>query len=76
MVIKQYLIEQPILASPEASDMLYLYLVVSEVSVSAVLFTEDENRKQRPIFFIRKSLSEAELVYPSRTCSTRPPCGR
>ena len=43
--IKQYLTEPPILTSPEADDILYLYLAVSEISVSAALFKEDENRK-------------------------------
>ena len=60
MAIKQYLTEPPILASPEASDTLYLYLAVSEASLSAGLFKEDENQKQRPIFFVRKSLSKAK----------------
>ena len=50
--IKQYLTEPLILASPGAGDTLYLYLAVSKVSVSASLFKEDENRTQRPIFFI------------------------
>ena len=61
--IKHYLIEPPILASPKTGETLYLYIVVSEVSVSAALFKEDEQRKQRPIFFISKSLSEAETLY-------------
>ena len=39
--------------------------MVSEVLVSASLFKEDENNKQRPIFFIRKSPSEAETRYTS-----------
>ena len=43
MAIKQYLTERLILASLEASDMLYLYLAVSDVSVSAALSKEDEN---------------------------------
>ena len=63
MAIKQYLTELPILASPGAGDTLYLYLAVSKASVSATLFKEDENQKQRPIFFVRKSLSEAETQY-------------
>ena len=63
MMIKQYLIEPPILASPEVGDTLYLYLAVLEVSISAALFKENENRKQRSIFFIRKSLSEAKTWY-------------
>ena len=49
--------------SPKASNMLYLYLAVLEVSVSVALFKEDENKKQRPIFFVRKSLFEAETRY-------------
>ena len=31
--------------------------------MSAALFKEDENQKQRPVFFIRESLSEAETRY-------------
>ena len=63
VVIKQYLTELPILASLKAGDTLYLYLPVSEASVSVALFKEHENRKQRPIFFVRKSLSEAQTRY-------------
>ena len=63
MAIQQYLSEPPILASLEAYDMLYLYLAVSDVSVSANLFKEDENRKQRPMFFLSKSLSMADTRY-------------
>ena len=58
--IKRYLTEPPILASLKTSEMLYLYIVVSDVSVSATLFKEDEQLKQRPIFFISKSLFKAE----------------
>ena len=63
MAIKQYLIEPQILTSPRAGDTLYLYLVVSKVSINATLFKEDENRKQRLVFFIRKSLVEVETRY-------------
>ena len=45
MAIKQYLTEPPILASPKAGDTLYLYLAVSDVSMSAALFKENENWK-------------------------------
>ena len=60
---KQYLTEPPILASLEAGDTLYLYLAVSKALMSATLFKEDENRKQRPVFFIRKFLSKVETWY-------------
>ena len=43
--IKQYLTKPPILASPKAGDTLYLYLAVSDVSLSVALFKEDENQK-------------------------------
>ena len=61
--IKQYLIEPPVLASSESGDILYLYLAVSKISMSATLFKEDENQKHKPIFFISKSLFEAETGY-------------
>ena len=51
--IKQYLAEPPVLASPEAGETLFVYLAVSDVSVSAALFKEDENRKQRQVFFLQ-----------------------
>ena len=61
--IKQYLLKPPILASPETGETLYLYLVVSDVSVGVALFKEDEHQQQKPVFVIRKSLSEAETRY-------------
>ena len=63
MEINQYLVEPPVLSSPEAGDTLYLYLAVSNVSVSAALFKEDENKKQRPVFLVSKSLPEAKTWY-------------
>ena len=63
MAIKQYLTKPPILVSPKAGVTLYLYLAVSEVLVSAALFKEDENHKQRPIVFIRKSSYESKTWY-------------
>ena len=43
--IKQFLTEPLVLASPKAEDTLYLYLLVSKISVSATLFKENENQK-------------------------------
>ena len=61
--IKQYLVEPPVLACTEAGETLFVYLVVSDVSVSAALFQEDENRKQRLVFFVSKSLVDVETRY-------------
>ena len=60
MAINQYLTKPPILASPEVGETLYIYIAIFDVSVSATLFKEDEYHKQRPIFFVSKSMSEAE----------------
>ena len=51
------------MASPKEGGTLYLYLAVSEASVSEALFKEEEYRKQRLIFLVIKSLSEAETRY-------------
>ena len=61
--IKQYLAEPLVLASLEAGETLFVYLVVSDVLVSAALFKENDNIKQRPVFFVNKSLVDAEARY-------------
>ena len=60
MEIKQYLVEPLILASPEAGKTLFVYLAVLDVVVSATLFKENANGRQRPVFFVSKSLADAE----------------
>ena len=40
-----------------------MYLAVSDVSVSVTLFKEDENKKQRLVFFVSKSLADVETWY-------------
>ena len=60
---KKYLTEPPILASPETGETLNLYIAIYDVSISATLFKEDEHGQQKPIFFISKSLFEAETRY-------------
>ena len=50
--IKQYLAEPPILASPDIGENLFVYLAVSDTAVSSVLFKENEDGKQRPVFFV------------------------
>ena len=61
--IKQYLAEPPFLASTEPGETLFVYLAISDVSIGAALFKEDENRKQRPLFFVNKFLADAETRY-------------
>ena len=61
--IKQYLTEPPVLASLEVGETLFVYLTISDVLVSAALFKENKNRKQRPLFFVSKSLADTETRY-------------
>ena len=63
VAIKQYLTEPTILISPEAGDTLYLYLAASDIAVIAALFKECGEAKLRPVFFISKSLTDAETRY-------------
>ena len=63
VAIKQYLTEPLILASPKVGDTLYLYLAASDIAVSVALFKECGDAKLRPVFFVRKSLIDAETRY-------------
>ena len=49
--------------SPEADDTLYLYLAGSNIAVSAALFKKCGDAKLRLVFFVRKSLTNAETRY-------------
>ena len=55
--------EPPVLASPKAGETLFIYLAVLYVAVSTVLFKEGEDGRQRPVFFVSKSLAEIETRY-------------
>ena len=61
--INQYLAEPPILASPDTGETLFVYLAVSDTTISVALFKENGDGKKRPVFFIRKSLADAETRY-------------
>ena len=63
IAIKEYLTEPSVLVSPEHGDTLYLYLTASKIVISAALFKECEDAKLRPVFFISKSLTNAETKY-------------
>ena len=63
MAIKQYLAEPLVLASPEAGETLVVYLIVSDVALSSALFKENMDGRQRPVFFVSKSLADVETRY-------------
>ncbi|CAA0839601.1 Unknown protein, partial [Striga hermonthica] len=61
--IKEVLSQLPTLQKPLPDELLYLYLGVSDVVVSAVLIRQD-GLQQFPIYYVSKALHDAELRYP------------
>jgi hypothetical protein len=60
--LKEYLVNPPLLSSPEEGEILYLYLAVSPSAVSSVLIRE-ESGVQKPVYFTSKALHGAEERY-------------
>ena len=54
--------EPPLLAKPNADEVLYLYLVISDKAISAMLVKEEE-KIQKPVYYVSKTLHGAELNY-------------
>ena len=50
------------MSSPAADEVLYVYIVVAPYAVSLILIRED-NSIQRPVYYVSKSLHEAEIRY-------------
>ncbi|XP_072084746.1 uncharacterized protein [Arachis hypogaea] len=63
MGLKQFLSKPPVLQKPKLGEPLYLYLSVTDVTISSVIITEN-NKDQQPVYFVSKSLQNAELRYP------------
>ncbi|XP_013617544.1 PREDICTED: uncharacterized protein LOC106324068 [Brassica oleracea var. oleracea] len=61
--LKRYLATPPVLAKPVEGEPLFLYIAVSVTSMSGVLIRE-ERSEQKPFFYVRKTLLEAETRYP------------
>ena len=60
--LKEYLSRPPIMSSPEADKVLYAYIAVAPHAVSLVLI-RDDNGLQKPVYYVSKSLHEAEVRY-------------
>ena len=50
------------MSSPEADEVLYAYIAVAHHAVSLVLI-RDDNSLQKPVYYVSKSLHEAEVRY-------------
>ena len=60
--LKKYLTSPPLLSKPKDREQLYIYLAVSKGAVSIVLIREEES-KQFPVYYVSKSLLDAETRY-------------
>ena len=54
--------EPPLLAKPNADEVLYLYLTISYKAIRVVLVKEEE-KIQKPVYYVRKTLHGAKLNY-------------
>ena len=61
--LKHYLATPPALAKPAEGEPLFLYIAVSVTAVSGGLIRE-ERSERKPIFYVRKTLLDAETRYP------------
>ena len=60
--LKDYLSRPPIMLSLEIDEVLFAYIDVALHAVSLVLIRVD-NGKQRPVYYVIKSLHDAEIRY-------------
>ena len=60
--LKEYLSRPPIISSPATDEVLYAYIVAAPHAVSLVLI-RDDNSLQRLVYYVSKSLHEAEVRY-------------
>ena len=60
--LKKYLSRPPIMSSPEVDEVLFAYIVVAPHAVSLV-FVRVDSGIQRPVYYVSKSLHEAEVCY-------------
>ena len=61
---KKYLIEQPLLSTPDEGELLYVYLTISEHAACSVLLREVDG-EQRPIYFVSKIFTDYQIKYLS-----------
>ena len=60
--LKEYLSQPPIMSRPKVDEVLFAYIAVASHVVSLVLVQVDSS-VQRPVYYVSKSLYEAEVHY-------------
>ena len=61
--LKAYLSSPPLLSPSKLGEELYLYLAISQATVSAALVREEDG-SQRPVYFTNRALRGVEERYP------------
>ena len=60
--LKEYISQPPIMSSLEVNEVMFAYIVVAPYAVCLVLVRVNSGI-QKPIYYVRKSLHEAEVRY-------------
>ena len=60
--LKKYLSSPPLLSPSKPREELYLYIAVSQATISSTLVREEEG-VQRPVYFISRAFRGAEERY-------------
>ena len=60
--LKEYLSHPPIMSSTKLDEVLFAYITVAPHAISLVLIQVDSG-KQKPFYYISRSLHEAEIRY-------------
>ena len=61
--IKKYLASPPVLGAPVPGKPFILYIVAQEGSIGALLAQENEDQKERALYYLSRTLTGAELNY-------------
>ncbi|XP_057739694.1 uncharacterized protein LOC130956702 [Arachis stenosperma] len=62
--LKEILSKPPVLQKPKLGKPLYIYLSITDSAISSALVIETD-KNQQPVYFVSKSLQNAELCYPT-----------
>ncbi|KAL0439075.1 UNVERIFIED_CONTAM: Transposon Tf2-12 polyprotein [Sesamum latifolium] len=61
--IKRHLLNPPVLGAPTPGKPLILYIAAQERSIEALMAQENEEGKEKPLYYLSRTLTENELKY-------------
>ena len=61
--VKHYLTQPPILSSPQSCEQFYMYLVMSNCAIGAVMFRHIRDKEQRLVYYVSKTMVDVETQY-------------